>query len=77
MFLHQAFNRAKDGHFEINMSVIRQMAVAFDSGCHSDECVIAKAIMAAYEHGIDDGIRQSEERQMQTAMLLMHTGGTA
>jgi len=77
MILHQALSKNSDGLFEIDMHVIRQMAAAFDEGNVNDETVVAKFIMAAFECGIDEGIKQSEHRHMQTALLMTCTAGNA
>jgi len=75
--LHQAMKTTSAGEFEIDMHIIKQMAVAFDEGVHSEETIIAKFIVAAYETGFDRGIQESEKRSMQTAMLLACTAGNA
>lgn len=77
MILHKALMKSQDGCFEIDMCVIRQMAIAFDQGNHSEECVLAKFIVAAYETGFDQGVHESERRHEQTAMLMMFTAGNA
>ena len=77
MILHQALTKDSNGNFEIDMCVIRQMADAFDQGVHSDECTLAKFIVAAYEAGFDEGVTDSERRHEQTALLLMCTAGNA
>ncbi len=77
MILHQALTKTKDGLFEIDMNVIRQMAQAFDEGLHSEECVIARFIVAAYDQGFEHGVHESEERHHQTALLMMCTAGHA
>ena len=75
--MHQAITRNQQGEFKIDLNVVRQMAEAFDAGTRTEECVIAKFIVAAYEMGFDHGTSESEARQMQTMMLMMHTGGHA
>ena len=77
MILHQAMTKTQEGIFEIDMCVIRQMAQAFDQGVHSEECILAKFIVAAYETGFDQGIQESEKRHEQTALLMMFTAGNA
>lgn len=77
MILHQAMTKTKEGLFEIDMNVIRQMAHAFDQGLHSEECIIARFIVAAYDQGFEHGIHESEERQKQTALLMLCTAGNA
>ena len=77
MLLHQAMSKNAEGNFEIDMNVIRQMAIAFDEGVHSEECILAKFIVAAYETGFDHGVKESEDRHIQTAMLLTCTAGSA
>ena len=77
MILHQALTKDSNGNFEIDMSVVRQMADAFDQGVHNDECTLAKFIVAAYEAGFDHGVHESEQRHQQTALLLMCTAGNA
>lgn len=77
MILYQALSRDSEGNLELDMNVLRQMAEAFDKGTESDECVIAKFIVKAYEIGFDHGVSESEARQMQTMMLMAHTGGHA
>jgi hypothetical protein len=57
--------------------VIRQMADAFDQGAKSDECLLAKFIVAAYETGFDHGMNESNERHLQTALLMACTAGNA
>lgn len=75
--LHQAMKTTSEGNFEIDMHIIRQMACAFDEGVRTEETIIAKFIVAAYETGVDHGIQESEKRSMQTAMLLACTAGNA
>ena len=77
MILYQALSKNTEGNFEIDMNVIRQMAVAFDEGVQSEECILAKFIVAAYEAGFDQGMKESEDRHIQTAMLLTCTAGNA
>ena len=75
--LHQAMKTTTEGNFEIDMHIIRQMAAAFDEGVQSEETIIAKFIVAAYETGFDHGVHESEERSRQTALLLACTAGSA
>ena len=77
MILHQAMTKTKEGLFEIDLCVIRQMAQAFDNGVHSEECILAKFIVAAYETGFEHGVHESEKRHEQTALLMMCTAGNA
>lgn len=77
MTLYQALSKNTEGNFEIDMNVIRQMAVAFDEGVQSEECIFAKFIVAAYEAGFDQGMKESEDRHIQTALLLTCTAGNA
>lgn len=77
MLLHQALSKNDDGLFEIDMKVIRQMADAFDQGVKSDECLLAKFIIAAYDTGFDHGVHESDERHLQTALLMTCTAGNA
>lgn len=77
MLLHQALSKNADGLFEIDMKVIRQMADAFDQGAKSDECLLAKFIIAAYDTGFDHGVHESDERHLQTALLMACTAGNA
>lgn len=77
MILYQALSKNAEGNFEIDMNVIRQMAVAFDEGVQSEECILAKFILAAYETGFDHGVRESEDRHIQTALLMTCTAGNA
>lgn len=75
--LQQAMQKNREGHFEIDMHIIRQMAMAFDEGVHSEETIIAKFIVAAYETGFENGVQESDERHQQTALLLACTAGSA
>jgi hypothetical protein len=75
--LNQAMKTTSEGNFEIDMHIIRQMAMAFDEGVHNEECIIAKFIVAAFEAGIEEGIERAAERSRQTAMLLACTAGNA
>lgn len=77
MFIHQAISQNTQGEFKIDLNVVRQLSKAFDAGLRSEECVIAKFIVAAYEMGFNHGTRESEARQMQTMVLMSHTGGHA
>jgi hypothetical protein len=77
MILHKAMTKTEDGLFEIDMTIIRQMAQAFDEGLHNEECVIARFIVAAYDQGFQQGVHDSEERHQQTAILMMCTAGHA
>ncbi len=77
MFFHQALSKNAEGLFEIDMNVIRQMADAFDQGAKSDECLLAKFIVAAYETGFDHGMNESNEWHLQTALLMACTAGNA
>jgi hypothetical protein len=77
MILHQALTKNAEGNLEIDMKVIRQMAHAFDEGCHTDECTLAKFILAAFECGFDAGVADCEENHRRAALLMMCTGGHA
>lgn len=77
MLFHHIVSKKSDGNLEIDMDVVRQMAQAFDQGTLSDECLIAKIILTAFNSGIEQGIEESEERQRQTIMLLSCTAGSA
>ena len=77
MILHQALSKNSDGNFEIDLHVIRQMAKAFDDGTVTDETVVAKFIIAAYECGFDAGVQDCEENHRKMALLMMCTGGNA
>lgn len=77
MILHQALTKNADGNFEIDLGVIRQMAHAFDEGCHNDECTLAKFILAAFQCGFDAGVEEAEENHRRMAVLMMCTGGNA
>lgn len=75
--LNQAMKTTSEGNFEIDMHIIRQMAMAFDEGVHNEECIIAKFIVAAFEAGVEEGMERAAERSRQTAMLLACTAGNA
>jgi len=77
MIIHRALSKTDDGNFEIDLTVIRTMAEAFDNGVHNDECILAKFIVAAYETGFDQGVIEADMRQRNTALLLLHTAGNA
>ena len=49
MILHQALSKNAEGNLEIDMKVLRQMADAYDKGYESDECLLAKFIISAFE----------------------------
>ena len=77
MKIEAAFYKNADGNLEIDLHALQSFAEQFDEGSDADECVFAKFIIAAYECGFDHGVQESEERHLQTAMLMMTTGGTA
>lgn len=75
--MRRALSKNEDGLIELDMNVIRQLCDEFDAGCDSEECIVAKFILTAYETGFDHGVTESEDRQAKTALLLMHTEGHA
>ena len=75
--LNQAMKTTSEGNFEIDMHIIRQMAMAFDEGVRNEECIIAKFIVAAFEAGLEEGMEVAALRNHQTAMLLTCTAGNA
>lgn len=77
MILHQALSKNKEGNLEIDMKVLRQMAHAYDEGVNSDECLLAKFIISAFECGFDAGVAEAEENHRRTAVLMMCTAGSA
>lgn len=77
MILHQALSKNAEGNLEIDMKVLRQMAHAYDNGYESDECLLAKFIISAFEAGFDAGVEECEENNRRAALLLMCTGGNA
>lgn len=77
MILHQALSKNAEGHLEIDMKVLRQMAHAYDEGVQSDECLLAKFIISAFECGFDAGVAEAEENHRRAAVLLLCTGGNA
>lgn len=77
MILHQALSKNNEGHLEIDMKVLRQMAHAYDEGVQSDECLLAKFIISAFECGFDAGVAEAEENHRRAAVLLLCTGGNA
>lgn len=77
MILHQALSKNAEGNLEIDMKVLRQMAHAYDEGYESDECLLAKFIISAFECGFDAGVAEAEENHRRTAVLMMCTGGHA
>lgn len=77
MILQQALSRGSSGNWEIDMNVIRQLGIQFDAGCDSEECFVAKFILAAYDTGFDAGIQEAEEQHRRTALLMMFTEGNA
>lgn len=77
MILFQALSKNAEGHLEIDMKVIRQMAHAYDEGAETDECLLAKFIVGAFEAGFDAGVSDCEENHRRMAVLMMCTGGNA
>ena len=77
MLLHHAMIRTKDGNLEIDMGIIRQIAQAYDEGVNSDEALLAKFVIAAYDTGFDHGVAEAEENHRRTAILMMCTAGNA
>jgi len=77
MILYQALSKDADGNLEIDMKVLHQMAHAYDEGAKSDECLLAKFIVSAFQCGFDAGVAEAEENHRRTAVLMMCTGGTA
>ena len=77
MILHQALSKNAEGNLEIDMKVLRQMADAYDKGYESDECLLAKFIISAFECGFDAGVAEADENHRRTAVLMMCTGGNA
>lgn len=77
MILHQALSKNADGNLEIDMKVLRQMADAYDQGAKSDECLLAKFVISAFEAGFDAGVEECEETHRKMALLVMCTGGNA
>lgn len=77
MILQQALSRGSSGNWEIDMNVIRQLGSKFDEGCDSDECFVAKFILAAYDTGFDAGVKECEDNHRKIALLMMFTEGHA
>ena len=77
MILHQALSKNAEGNLEIDMKVLRQMAHAYDNGYESDECLLAKFIISAFEAGFDAGVEECEENYRKMALLALCTGGNA
>jgi len=77
MLLHHAMSRNKNGNLEIDMDMIRKIAKAFDEGANSDEALLAKFVIAAYDAGFDHGVAEAEENHRRTAILMMCTAGNA
>ena len=77
MILHQALSKNAEGNLEIDMKVLRQMAHAYDEGVNSDECLLAKFIISAFECGFDAGVAEAEENHRRSTILMMCTGGHA
>lgn len=68
--------KIEDGRLVTNWEEIIAQAGAYDRGCKSEEAYKAKLIQLVWNEGFDSA-RDEIERQMQTAMLLSCTGGTA
>jgi len=77
MIIWKALSKNAEGNFEIDMHVVRKLASEFDSGSESDECYIAKFIMAAFQCGFDAGVEETEQAHQRMALLLLHTQGNA
>jgi hypothetical protein len=77
MNIESAFIKNEDGNLEIDLAALRKMAEEYDNGAEDNELLFAKFIVSAYECGFDHGVQESEERHLQTAMLMMTTGGSA
>lgn len=77
MILNKALSKNNENLFEIDMHVIRQMAQGFDDGMVTDETIMAKFIVAAFEAGFDAGVEECEETHRNMALLMMCTGGNA
>jgi len=77
MSIESAFIKNEDGNLEIDLATLRKMAEEYDNGAEDNELLFAKFIVSAYECGFDHGVQESEERHLQTAMLMMTTGGSA
>ena len=61
----------------MDMEVIKQIADDYRDGDISDEGLVATFIIAAYDSGFEEGMRESERRMAQTAMLMSCTAGHA
>lgn len=77
MILQKALSRGSSGNWEIDMNVIKQLGAQFDEGCDSEECFMAKFILAAYDTGFDAGVEETETAHRNMAMLMMFTEGHA
>ena len=75
--LTKALRHKKSGEEELDMEVIKQIADDYRDGEISDEGLAATLIIAAYDSGFAEGMRESERRMEQTAMLMSCMAGHA
>lgn len=66
-----------NGRFEIDMAVIRSLGKKFDEGCETEDCIIARFILAAYDAGYEAGMTDAEDSHQRLALLLTCTAGNA
>lgn len=69
--------KIEDGKLQGNMEEIRQLALAYDHGCASEQAYTAKIIELLWSNGYEQGIEDVVNQQHQIAITMMHTEGHA
>ena len=77
MLLHNAMRNNENGNLEIDMDIVRKIAKAFDDGEITDDGLLAKFVIGAYEAGFQHGVEEAEENHRRAAILMMCTAGNA
>jgi hypothetical protein len=77
MVLDSLFLPDENNRLNLDMQLIKKLALSYDKGLTTDTMLIAKIIVSAYEAGLEDGREEAETSHMHTQMLLLCTAGNA
>jgi len=60
---------------EFDLQLVVQKSDDYDNGTINSETQLCKLLMLAYHKGFDDGVEDTEAMQLNTHILMFHTGG--
>lgn len=74
MIVHPAFGFTEGGEAEIDMTIIRKMVA---SGFNDVDTALARLILVSYEYGVQVGIEEASQANLNAQILMNCTGGNA